>query len=555
MLNGFNPRHVQRIGPLFNYQGEAVSATERDWDAGNKKVLIVLPTGGGKTRVAGELIAREVEKGNDSLMLAHTRKLVNQFAEKTQKDYGIWSEVEMGMKLANKECPLVCATIQTWTNRMKQPKLKYNPALLTFDEAHRALSDGYRQVGEYYANSRFLGITATPRRGDQRDLMAFFDSKAIDIPLDRLINEGYLSPLSIENCPISIELKREKGAKGDYTEQEIAHAIEPYLESCAKQLVGYRGKCMMVFLPLIAISKKFAGILERHGLKVRHVDGDSDEEYVNESIAMLELGLIDVICNSMLLTEGVDIRPVNLILNLRPTRSWTLYTQICGRGTRTFNPGNLDHFSRKAQEMLRAGYKCLWDIKEDCILLDPLWLCEDHNLLQRPSCLIAVSDEEAIEIDEMIKKSGGGKKGLLDMKGCVLEERAESLRKRLERMAQRKNRLVDAMQFFGNIGRMDMVDYEPITRWETSDMTRGQKDILIANGVNLQTVKGQGHASKIIESIMDRSKKGLCTLPQARYAESLGMRDAWMRTKSEVSNFINRCKNSGGKDPYRSIPE
>ena len=522
-----NKKPKRKLSP-FPYQVEFRDAFEKARSDGFKRILGVLPTGGGKTVCMGEEIARLVEQDGRALVLAHTRKLVKQFSNSLTDNYGIHSTIEMGNMRAE-ESPVICSSVQTMQKRIDGGDFDNDEFdLVVIDEGHRALSPGYRKIEDYFGgHAWFAGITATPRRGDQRDLMlpnGFYDTKAIDVPLNRLINEGFLAPLTIVNFPLKIEVER-ASLTGDFTEQEVAHAIEPYLGECAKELSKYKGRCCLVFLPLIKTSQRFAAMLEDEGMRAKHVDGTMSEKDVERAIAELERGDIDVICNSMLLTEGVDIRPVNLILNLRLTTSWTLYMQLVGRGTRTFDPAKHG----------RNG--CKWGLKSDCILLDPLWLCDRHNMLQRPATLVATDDKMAEEIDRKLK-AVDEPLDLMEAQQQVLHDREETLRKRLEELAKRKSRQVNAMSFFLSMGRIDLAEYEPISAWESDDITPGQRNVLLNNNFDMEQIKGKGHASKIIDSIIERSKKGLATIKMAKFAESLGMENAWLAKFEEVKHYL-----------------
>src|SRR5690606_28709729 len=141
------------------------------------------------------------------------------------------------------------------------------------------------------------------------------------------------------------------------------------------------------------------------------------------------------ICCSMLLTVGVDIRPVNCILNLRPTKSWTLAVQIYGRATRLFDPS------------VHGPVGTIWPKKQDSLILDPIWITEKHNLLQRPSVLVTSDPNEIELLDKKIRKGGGGKnKGvdLLEALNEAIHEREEALKNELMMGARKKSRLVNA---------------------------------------------------------------------------------------------------------------
>lgn len=518
----------QRKLKPFPYQVEFDEAFDKAKAEGFTRILGVLPTGGGKTICQGERIAKVIEGGGRALVLAHTRKLVKQFSNSLEDNYGLHSTIEMGNMRAE-DSPVICASMQTMQKRISDGDFAPDEFdLVVIDEGHRALAPGYRKIEEYFADAEWNGITATPRRGDQRSLMrpsGFYDTKAIDIPLNRLIDEGFLARLTIINFPLKITVE---GASetGDFTEEEVAHAIEPYLEECAKELAKYKSRCSLAFLPLIKTSKLFCSMLRANGVRAEHVDGQMRESETEASIAKLERGEIDCICNSMLLTEGVDIRPVDLIFNLRLTKSWPLYAQIIGRGTRTFDPK-------------KHGRKnCKRGLKNDCIILDPLWQCDEHNLLQRPATLMAVDEEMEKAIDKKLKDAVDGPLDLMEARQAAVHDREEALRERLARLAERKARQVSAMELFLNSGMPEFADYEPISAWESDSITPGQMNVLVSNNFDIDQIKGKGHASKVIDALMSRQKKGLATVKQVKFASDLGMVDAWTKSFDEVRAYI-----------------
>jgi len=383
---------VERDIDMRPYQNQFVEAVEKAWGDSHEAVLGVLPTGAGKTATAGELVAQVIEgkspihKSGRVLWLAHTRGLVNQGQKALHRLYGMEGGFEMGAISADGN-PLVFGTIQTANNRIAKrvfPRDYWD--LIVVDEAHRVLSETYQRCTNYYT-CPVLGITATPRRGDQQDLMEFFDTKAIDIPLSELIDQGYLCKLTIINCPLQIDLTKVKAKAGDFDETELAHAIEPYLGACGEELAKFKGRKMLVFLPLISTSLKFRESAADAGLDFMHLDGNSQDRHIEVALDNLQGGHIDGICNSMLLTEGIDMPKVDLIMNLRPTKSWTLYTQIMGRGTRNA-PG-----------------------KDDCIILDPLRITMKET---KETDRETVPRQEALDLCTKNYHEGNGKKVPVD---------------------------------------------------------------------------------------------------------------------------------------------
>lgn len=137
---------------------------------------------------------------------------------------------------------------------------------------------------------------------------------------------------------------------------ELGTALDPYLEQIAAEMVQRcRGRKTVVFLPLIKTSQKFRDLLNAKGLQAAEVNGQSTDR--KEVLADFDAGKYNVLCNSMLLTEGWDCPSVDCVVVLRPTKVRSLYSQMVGRGTR-----------------LSEG-------KADLLLLDFLWMTDKHELL------------------------------------------------------------------------------------------------------------------------------------------------------------------------------
>ena len=119
--------------------------------------------------------------------------------------------------------------------------------------------------------------------------------------------------------PLELNIADVKMSNGDYSVNDIGCALEPYLEQIADEMVKYcQSKKTVVFLPLIATSQKFCEMLKRRGLRAAEVNGNSEDraQILND----FENGRYDILCNSMLLTEGWDCPSVDCIVVLRPTK-------------------------------------------------------------------------------------------------------------------------------------------------------------------------------------------------------------------------------------------
>ena len=172
-----------------------------------------------------------------------------------------------------------------------------------------------------------LGVTATPDRGDMRNLGAVFESLAYEYTLPQAIKEGYLCPIQALTVPLKLDLSGVGVQAGDFKAAEIDTALDPYLEQIASEMeqLCARRKTV-VFLPLIKTSQKFCAILNAHGFRAAEVNGESQDRA--QVLSAFDAGQYNVLCNSMLLTEGWDCPSVDCVVVLRPTKVRSLYLSL-----------------------------------------------------------------------------------------------------------------------------------------------------------------------------------------------------------------------------------
>lgn len=306
---------------LRPYQAEAKQAVLSEWDEGHKRTLLVLPTGCGKTVVFASVAEEQVNKGDRVLILAHRGELLEQAADKLKEASGLDSVLEKAESSAlGSFIPVTVGSVQSLSQpkRLAQFPSDYYQDVIV-DEAHHCLSSSYQRVLEHFPEANVLGVTATPDRGDMKNLGEYFDSKAYEYSMPDAIRDGYLCPIKAQLIPLELDINSVGISSGDFAAGEIGHALDPYLEQIAQEMLHYcQGRKTVVFLPLIATSQEFCRMLNDAGLKAAEVNGNSGDR--SEVLADFEAGKYDVLCNSMLLTEGWDCPSVDCIVILRPTK-------------------------------------------------------------------------------------------------------------------------------------------------------------------------------------------------------------------------------------------
>lgn len=525
---------------LRPYQSEAKAAIFEEWDKGVRRTLLVLPTGCGKTIVFAKVTEDCVRRGNRVLIMAHRGELLDQAADKIGKATGLGCATEK----AEETCMgswfrVVVGSVQSLTRekRLKQFPINYFDTII-IDEAHHCLSDSYQKILDYFKGANILGVTATPDRGDMRNLGECFDSLAYEYTLPKAIKAGYLSPIKALTLPLKLDLSAVGMQSGDFKSGDIATALDPYLYQIADEMEKHcKDRKTVVFLPLVKTSQKFRDILNNKGFKAAEVNGDSKDRA--EILAAYDRGDYNVLCNSMLLTEGWDCPSVDCIVVLRPTKVRSLYSQMVGRGTRLF-PG-----------------------KDHLLLLDFLWHTERHELCH-PASLICQDEEVARKMTENIEQAGcpvdieaAEKQAAED----VVAQREEALAKKLEEMKKRKKALVDPLQFEMSIQAEDLSGYVPSFGWEAAPPSDKQKKELEKRGIMPDEIDNAGKASMILERLNKRREENLSTPKQIRCLEKYGFQHVGTWNFDSAKNMIDRIAAAGwrgapsGVNPREYIPE
>lgn len=518
---------------LRPYQETARQKVQEEWESGKKRTLLVLPTGTGKTIVFSKIIEDRVRKGERVLVIAHRGELLEQASDKLYKSTGLKTATEKAEQTSlGSFYRVVVGSVQTMQRekRLNQFPPEYFDTIV-IDEAHHAISDGYQRVLHHFEDANVLGVTATPDRGDMRNLGSYFESLAYEYGLAEAIKSGYLSPIKALTIPLKLDLSNVKQQAGDFSTKDLGTALDPYLEQIAEEM---KKQCFnrktVVFLPLVKTSQKFRDILNKHGFKAAEVNGESaDREQVLKDY---EEGKYNVLCNSMLLTEGWDCPSVDCVIVLRPTKVRALYSQMVGRGTR-LAPG-----------------------KKELLLLDFLWHTERHELCH-PANLIATDEKVAKKMTENIEELGAPidlEQAEQQAKEDVALEREESLAKQLSEMKKRKRKLVDPLQFEMSIQATDLTDYVPSFGWQMSPPTDKQVKALEKWGIFPDEIENAGKAEMLISRLIKRRDAGLSTPKQIRFLENRGFQHVGTWQFEAAAKLINRIAANGWRVPYEIKP-
>jgi DNA repair protein RadD len=295
------------------FQARAMAAVGEKMRGGARAVLVVSPTGSGKTCMGSMMVARFVAQGKRVAWGAHREELLHQ-AARTLKSFGL----EVGLRGMGASAPVQLGTFQEWVSRGSCP----DADVFVPDEAHH-MGDrvGWQKIPASYKaqGARIIGLTATPARGDGRALPDF-DALVVASQIHELQAEGLLVPLRWRGPPHHL------GSKA------IAQSpVEAYLTEA-------RGRCAVVFAPHVRAAEDYASGFQAAGVRVAIVTGNMPADARVNALQAHVDGALDVLVNVNVLTEGWDNPRCDTVITGRGCESAGLLIQMVGRGLRPF-PG------------------------------------------------------------------------------------------------------------------------------------------------------------------------------------------------------------------------
>lgn len=359
---------------LRPYQKDCVRADLNAFGEGVRGTMNVLPTGTGKTHIQAELVRRAIcTVGKDgsvsrrpnrkpALYLAHREELINQGFKTLTKmlPRGTFIDVEMAVKKASPAADVVVASVPT-IGRKDSNRLawlaKIGPSVIIVDEAHHAEASTYINVAERFGRFDLgrkvfvAGFTATPKPLDnaKSDGKVLWEQEVYRLPLLKAIRDGWLCPIRAVRVVTDTDLAGVKVSAGDFNARSLADAVDTHerTELVVREWVKEaHDRITVAFCADVAHAKHTAEEYQRAGVKAAWVSGEKHllangemsegmpREQARQIIAAWKRGEIQVVANCGLLTEGFDYPAINCVVMLRPTKSWVLYAQCVGRGTR-----------------------------------------------------------------------------------------------------------------------------------------------------------------------------------------------------------------------------
>jgi len=501
---------------LRPYQHEAVAAAQREL-ATHRSTLLVAATGTGKTVTFAELVRQAKMRGERCLVLAHRDELIQQAVRKLEA-LGMHPEVERAKWRASASADCVVASVQT----LRGPRLtKYardHFGLIVVDEAHHATAAGYRAILDHFEAAKVLGVTATPLRADGQPLGDVFESVAYRYEIRQAIREGYLVPITARHVVVDgVDLSAVKTRAGDLaqdqlakvleTEQAIAGVVVPLLDLT-------HDRPTVVFGVDVAHAHALADALnERRPGCARAISGATDDSERADLLRAFEGGEFQFLCNCALLTEGWDSPRTACVAIARPTKSWALYVQMVGRGTRP----------------------CPETGKRDMLLLNFTGKAGRHRLVGPADALAgsdvgmsALDDDVRAELDRLLGTQS------VALESVIAEATANAVARRDREAAQAVVEFhveqIDPFVGPAPVGRApgDWSRGHMLMAWGEEPATEDQRAELGNRGVTvayLPPTFSRADAELLLVRLRMRTRQGLCTLKQAKLIAKAGIRN------------------------------
>lgn len=315
---------------LRPYQLDAIEAIRDRVRAGYKKIAVVMPTGGGKTIVAGALIKSANERGTPGLFMAHRKELIDQSVEKLQR-FGVHAGVIMASDSRRDDYLLTqVASVQTLVRRLDR---KPPAGLVIVDECHHAISATYRKIIDAYPDAVVIGLTATPWRSDKLGLADIYETSILATTPAELIRSGALVNFDCfaYDAP---DLHDVKTTAGEFNQRDLGIACntDVLVGSVVREYIAHAlGRPAIMFPVNIAHSEALVQDMRANGVSAEHIDCNTPGPIRDAAMRRFRNREVMVLSSVGVLTEGFDAPAAEVCIVARPTKSLSLHIQMIGR--------------------------------------------------------------------------------------------------------------------------------------------------------------------------------------------------------------------------------
>ena len=327
------PTQRGRTFQLKEHQQEALDALAKMREAKETIALIHHATGTGKTVTA---VSDAKRMGGRTLYIAHTKDLITQAADTFRE---LWPEASLGLYVENHketDTQVICASVQSVALNLDS-FLPDAFDYLIIDEAHHAAAETYQKVLAYFTPRFTLGLTATPERADDQDILEIFKNTAHRLDIQTAVEIGELVPVRCIRIHTNIDLTKVRFNSVQYNIRDLESKI--FVPERNQLIVDtwlefVRDKRTVIFCASIRHAEQIAALLNERGVPALAVSGSMKLAERNEATQRFTQKKLLVLCACDLLNEGWDCPETEVLFMARPTMSKVLYTQQLGRGMR-----------------------------------------------------------------------------------------------------------------------------------------------------------------------------------------------------------------------------
>lgn len=318
---------------LREYQQEALANLKAMRERKETIALLYQATGTGKT-VTAVLDAKGV--AGKTLFVAHTIELVKQ-AYDTFKS--LWQDTTVGKYSDNiKEtgCNVICGSVQSVALNLDsfgENEFDY----IIIDEAHHAAAETYQKILSYFKPKFILGLTATPERADNINILDIFKNTAHRLDIEAAVEIGALTTVRCIRIHTNIDMTKVRFNSVQYNirDLDVKICVTERNNLIVDTWLNYvKNKRTVVFCASVKHAEQVAALFKDAGIEAVAVSGGMKTSERDEWLAKFADGKINVLCACDLLNEGWDCPQTEVLFMARPTMSKVLYMQQLGRGMR-----------------------------------------------------------------------------------------------------------------------------------------------------------------------------------------------------------------------------